>query len=197
MNKISQALKKLRNKFIRRIYIIIQARYKKINLKLGKDVLFIQKTTINGKGKLLMGRGVSIGRELGGNYYKNRSEFQPRYKEAVIEIGDEVAFNNNIFICCAQKVKIGDNCLIGEGVTIFDFEAHGTLPNERRKLGDKKEVIIGNNVWIGSKVIILKGAKIGDNSVIAAGSVVLGKEYPSNVIIGGNPARIIKEIENE
>lgn len=79
-------------------------------------------------------------------------------------------------------------------MTIFDFEAHGTLPNERRKLGDKKEVIIGNNVWIGSKVIILKGAKIGDNSIIAAGSVVLGKEYPSNVIIGGNPAKVIKEV---
>ena len=43
----------------------------------------------------------------------------------------------------------------------------------------------------------MKGATIGDNSIIAAGSVVLGKEYPSNVIIGGNPARIIKEIEND
>jgi len=70
-------------------------------------------------------------------------------------------------------------------------------PYDIHKLRNKKEVIIGNNVWIGSKVIILKGAKIGDNSIIAAGSVVLGKEYPSNVIIGGNPARIIKEIENE
>jgi len=66
------------------------------------------------------------------------------------------------------------------------------MPYERHKLGEKKEVIIGKNVWIGSKVIILKGARIGDNSVVAAGSVILGKEYPANSIIGGNPARVLK-----
>ena len=90
--------------------------------------------------------------------------------------------------------KIGNDCLVGEEVAIHDFEGNGTLPDKRLNIGTKKEVVIGNNVWIGSKVIINKGARIGDNSVIAAGSVVLGKEYPPNVIIGGNPARMIKEI---
>lgn len=195
MRKILGKIVSIRNRIIRRLFIILQCKLKRIDLKIGNKVSFNQQAVINGKGTVIIGDKVSIGYKLGGNYYKNRSEFQPRYKDAVIEIGDEVAFNNNIFICCAQRVKIGNNCLIGEGVTIFDFEAHGTSPYNRHKLGNEKEVIIGNNVWIGSKVIILKGAKIGDNSIIAAGSVVLGKEYPSNVIIGGNPARIIKEIE--
>ncbi len=84
--------------------------------------------------------------------------------------------------------------MIGEGVSIRDFDAHGTPPQERHNLGAIKQVIIGDNVWIGNKVIILKGAVVGDNSIIAAGSVVLGKEYPPNVIIGGNPAKVIKEI---
>mgnify|MGYP001404532548 CR=1 FL=1 len=197
MRKILGKIVSIRNRIIRRLFIILQCKLKRIDLKIGNKVSFNQQAVINGKGSVIIGDKVSIGYKLGGNYYKNRSEFQPRYKDAVIEIGDEVAFNNNIFICCAQRVKIGNNCLVGEGVTILDFEAHGTSPYNRHKLGNKKEVIIGNNVWIGSKVIILKGAKIGDNSIIAAGSVVLGKEYPSNVIIGGNPARIIKEIENE
>jgi len=197
MRKILGKIVSIRNRIIRRLFIILQCKLKRIDLKIGNKVSFNQQAVINGKGSVIIGDKVSIGYKLGGNYYKNRSEFQPRYKDAVIEIGDEVAFNNNIFICCAQRVKIGNNCLVGEGVTILDFEAHGTSPYNRHKLGNKKEVIIGNNVWIGSKVIILKGATIGDNSIIAAGSVVLGKEYPSNVIIGGNPARIIKEIENE
>ena len=197
MRKILGKIVSIRNRIIRRLFIILQCKLKRMDLKIGNKVSFNQQTVINGKGSVIIGDKVSIGYKLGGNYYKNRSEFQPRYKDAVIEIGDEVVFNNNIFICCAQRVKIGNNCLVGEGVTIFDFEAHGTSPYNRHKLRNKKEVIIGNNVWIGSKVIILKGAKIGDNSIIAAGSVVLGKEYPSNVIIGGNPARIIKEIENE
>jgi len=69
------------------------------------------------------------------------------------------------------------------------------VPYEKDKLGEKKEVIIGKNVWIESKVTILKGARISDNSVIAAGSVSLGKEYPANAIIGGNPVRVLKLID--
>lgn len=195
MRKIRKLIRKFKSfylKILRRYSIVIQGKYKKISLSLGKNVCFNQKTIINGKGKIHIGNNVSIGYKLGGNFYKNRSEFQPRYKDAVIEIGDNVSFNNNIFICSAKKVSIGEDSLIGEGVTIFDFEAHGTMPYDRHKLGEKKEVIIGKNVWIGSKVTILKGARIGDNSVIAAGSVILGKEYPANAIIGGNPARVLK-----
>lgn len=155
MRKILGKIVSIRNRIIRRLFIILQCKLKRIDLKIGNKVSFNQQAVINGKGSVIIGDKVSIGYKLGGNYYKNRSEFQPRYKDAVIEIGDEVAFNNNIFICCAQRVKIGNNCLVGEGVTILDFEAHGTSPYNRHKLGNKKEVIIGNNVWIGSKVIIL------------------------------------------
>lgn len=58
------------------------------------------------------------------------------------------------------------------------------MPYEKDKLGEKKEVIIGKNVWIGNKVTILKGVRIGGNYVIAAGSVILGKGYLANAIIG-------------
>ena len=70
---------------------------------------------------------------------------------------------------------------------------HGTSPensfNKQENL--TSPIIIGNNVWIGSRVVILKGVNIGDNTVVSAGSVVT-KSFPSNVIIAGAPAKIIK-----
>ena len=90
-------------------------------------------------------------------------------------------------------IKINDNVLIGQNVTIMDFAAHGTKPNERRNNITKGKVIINDNVWIGNNVIILKNTEIGKNSVVAAGAVVSGV-FPSNVIIGGIPARVIKKI---
>ena len=67
------------------------------------------------------------------------------------------------------------------------------MQNYNIDMVSKKDVIIGNNVWIGWGSIILKGTIIGDNCVIGAGSLVSG-EFPDNVVIAGNPARIIKRI---
>ena len=88
---------------------------------------------------------------------------------------------------------MGDNTLIGQYVTIMDFEAHGIDPNKRRQLGEIGKIRIGKNVWIGNNVTILKNTFIGDNSVVAAGAVVSGV-FPSDVVIGGIPAKIIKYI---
>ena len=70
---------------------------------------------------------------------------------------------------------------------------HNIHPIERHKSGNARPIIIGNNVWIGGHVAIVGGVEIGDNSIIAAGSVVL-KNVPSNTIVGGNPAKIIRSI---
>ena len=96
-------------------------------------------------------------------------------------------------LCSANYIIIGDNTLIGQSVTILDHEAHGVAPDKRRQLGEIGKVIIGKNVWLGNNVIILKNSEIGDNTIVAAGAVVLGK-FPANVIIGGVPAKIIKNL---
>jgi acetyltransferase-like isoleucine patch superfamily enzyme len=75
----------------------------------------------------------------------------------------------------------------------MDHEAHGVKPDETRQLGTIGKVIIGKNVWVGNNVTILKNSEIGDNSIVATGAVVTGK-FPANVIIGGIPAKIIKEV---
>ena len=84
-------------------------------------------------------------------------------------------------------------CLFGPGVHIYT-STHPLNPRERAmKKQYGKPVTIGNNVWIGGRAVINPGVKIGDNSVVASGSVVV-KDVPSNVLVGGNPAKIIKTI---
>jgi acetyltransferase-like isoleucine patch superfamily enzyme len=121
-------------------------------------------------------------------------ELQPRYKDSLIKLGNNIATNNNIFICAANYIEIGSDTLIGQFVTIMDHEAHGLHPLHRRDIGVIGKVIIGENVWIGNNVIILKDSKIGENSVVAAGAVVSGT-FPANVVLGGIPAKIIKKID--
>jgi len=146
----------------------------------------------SGKGKVFIEKNCSFGYKFDGFHRYGYIELQPRFENSEIYIGDNVA-TNNIFICAANKIEIGANSLIGQYVTIFDFEAHGTDPSKRREIGKIGSVKIGNNVWIGNNVIILKNSSIGDNSIIAAGAVVSGS-FPSNVVIGRVPSVINKKI---
>lgn len=152
-----------------------------------------QRTVLTGLGSIKIGRNCSFGFKLGGFHHKGTIEIQARYVNAIINIGDNINTNNNIFICCANYIEIGDNTLIGQNVTIMDHETHDTHSQQRRIIGEIGNVIIGKNVWIGNNVTILKNTIIGDNTIIATGAVVVG-EFPNNVIIGGIPAKTIKQL---
>lgn len=130
---------------------------------------------------------------MGGFHHCGSIEIQPRYIKSYIKIGNNVSTNNNIFICAANYIEIGDDTLIGQGVTVMDHEAHGIPADKRRNLGEVGQVIIGKNVWIGNNVTILKNSEIGCNTIVAAGSVVTGR-FPANVIIVGIPAKIIRDL---
>ena len=92
-------------------------------------------------------------------------------------------------------VKIGRNAFIGPNVSMYTA-CHPLEADERNKGIEWAEPItIGDNVWIGGGVTIVPGVTIGDNVVIGAGSVVT-KSFPDNCLIAGNPARIIKHIDN-
>lgn len=155
--------------------------------------VFNQITLCEGEGIVKIGNGCAFGYKLGGFHRNGSIELQARYEEARIKIGDNISTNNNIMICAANYIEIGNDTLIGQNVTIMDHEAHGISPLKRRELGEIGKVIIGTNVWIGSNVTILKNTKIGYNTIIATGAVVSG-EFPENVIIGGVPAKIIRSL---
>lgn len=146
-----------------------------------------------GAGVISIGKNCSFGYKMGGFNRGGSIELQARYQNAKINIGNNVATNNNIMLCAANYIEIGDNTLIGQYVTIMDHEAHGFEPNKRRELGEIGTVIIGKNVWLGNNVVILKNSEIGENTIVATGAVVSGK-FPANVIIGGVPAKIIKSL---
>ena len=152
-----------------------------------------QKVIFSGKGKVIIGSKCSFGYKLGGRFKYGVIEIQARTPNAKIDLGNHISTNNNLFICSSNHVTIGNETLIGENVTIMDFEAHGIEPNKRRSVGEIGEVKIGKNVWVGNNVTILKNSEIGDNSIVAAGAIV-NKKFPPNVIIGGIPAKIIKSI---
>jgi len=152
-----------------------------------------QYTICEGDGIVEIGNSCSFGYKMGGFHKGGSIELQARYKNSKIKIGNNIATNNNIMICAANYIEIGDNTLIGQYVTIMDHEAHGIAPDKRRQLGEIGKVIIGKNVWLGNNVTMLKNSEIGDNTIVAAGAVVSGK-FPANVIIGGVPAKIIKTL---
>jgi len=120
---------------------------------------------------------------------------QPRSPASKIEIGSKNCFSNNVTIVANQQITIGDACQIGDQVTIYDCDFHEIPPSSRNaSAGSTKPVYIGNNVWLGSRVMILKGVSIGDNSVIGAMSLVT-KSIPANCVATGIPAKIVRSIE--
>ncbi|PGS47227.1 maltose O-acetyltransferase [Bacillus sp. AFS041924] len=111
-----------------------------------------------------------------------------------IHVGENFYANFDCVILDVCPVHIGVNCFMAPGVHIYTA-THPLDPVERASGAEYgKPVKIGDNVWIGGRAIINPGVKIGHNVVIASGAVVT-KDVPDNVVVGGNPARIIKEIK--
>ena len=129
------------------------------------------------------------------------AEYQGESFTPSISIGNNCNIGEYAHISSIKRITIGDGLLTGRYVYIGDNN-HGGLCLDgskilpiNRKLISKGEIVIGSNVWIGDKVSILSGVHIGNNVIVAANAVVT-KDFPSNTIIGGNPAQIIKMIEN-
>lgn len=113
---------------------------------------------------------------------------------AIIRLGNHVGLNGTA-ISAKKCIEIGDNTMIAANVIIVDSDFHAVWPPENRWITSTadhdREVIIGRNVWIGMNSIILKGSRIGDNSIIGAGSVV-NSLIPANCIAAGNPAKVVR-----
>lgn len=122
--------------------------------------------------------------------------FPPFYTD----FGKNITVGKNVFInaCCHFQdqggITLGDNCLVGHNV-VFATLNHDFAPEERQSMLPAP-IVVGRNVWIGSNSTILQGVTIGDNSIIAAGSVVT-KDVPANAIVAGVPARFIRSISPE
>lgn len=118
-------------------------------------------------------------------------------QESRIIIGKRVGLNGTNITARSKSIIIGDNTMIAPNVLIMDSDFHAPWPPELRPVSPgfeyDKDVIIGENVWIGSQSIILKGVCIGNNTIVAAGSVVT-KSIPANVMVCGVPAKVIRSL---
>ncbi|WP_246943691.1 maltose acetyltransferase domain-containing protein [Bacillus pinisoli] len=109
-------------------------------------------------------------------------------------VGENFFANFDCTILDVCEVRFGDNCMFAPGVHIYTA-THPLHPSERNSGKElAKPITFGNNVWIGGSAVINPGVTVGNNVVIASGAVVT-KDVPDNVVVGGNPARIIKQIE--
>ncbi|MCQ2147413.1 MAG: sugar O-acetyltransferase [Bacteroidales bacterium] len=113
-----------------------------------------------------------------------------------IEVGENFFANYNFTVLDEAKVKIGDNAFIASNVSIYTAGHPLSVRKRNALIQYAKSVTIGNNVWIGGDVTIVPGVTIGNNVTIGAGSVVT-KDVPDNVVVAGNPARVIRSIPEE
>lgn len=105
----------------------------------------------------------------------------------------KVSGNTELAVIEGTSIVVGNECMFSANITLRTGDSHSILNKERTKrINPSQSIYIGEHVWIGNTVLILKGAMIEGNSIVAGGSVVTGKKFPSNSIIGGNPAKIIK-----
>ncbi|GGZ93590.1 acyltransferase [Algibacter mikhailovii] len=128
---------------------------------------------------------------LGENCIINRNvTFGTELEDAKLKIGNNVSISTDVSIDYTGNLEISNHVTISKCVSIFTHD-HGLDP---RSMPQRKPLTIGENVWIGSHAVILHNVDfIGDNSIIAAGSIVT-KNIESKSIVGGNPAKFIKAI---
>jgi acetyltransferase-like isoleucine patch superfamily enzyme len=110
-----------------------------------------------------------------------------------ITIGDYVLISPGTRISASDEITIGDSVMIANGVYLTDSDWHGLYDRTAR---DERvtPVRIEDNVWIGDHATVLKGVTVGRNSVVAANAVVT-RDVPANVVVAGNPARVVKELD--
>ena len=152
-----------------------------------KNIRVYDKPIINIKlGTILISNNVTL-------HSRNRGYHAQMYSPVKLYVDTpnaniEIGSNSRLNGCCIhakRKIKIGKNCLIAANVNIIDSNGHILNSKDRANTRCRdvpKEIIIGDNVWIGLNTIVLKGVKIGDNSIISANCVV-SKDIPPNSIV--------------
>lgn len=160
------------------------------NIALGKFVKLDDGVYLSGlgKGKLVLANNVSIGaysRIVVSTSLNNVGEY--------IHIGNNVGIGEFAYLGGGGGLEIGDDCIIGQYLSCHpenhNYDSVDTLI--RHQGVSRQGIVIGKNCWIGSKVTILDGVRVGNNCVIAAGAVVT-KSVPDNSVVGGVPARVLK-----
>lgn len=169
--------------------ILVIYRIKYPNVEFGSDLRIRGRLSIKGKGKVKIGNYCRFV-----NYNNLENQFITLDSSASIIIGDSCSFNGTT-IFAMNSIEFKRQCMVSDA-KIMDTDFHSV---EINRLNPKvksrtKPISIGSNVWVGSQSVILKGVCIGNNSVIGLGTIVR-QSVPDNVVVIGNPQKIIKELD--
>lgn len=116
-----------------------------------------------------------------------------------MSLGNRISINASADRQCSFNLEentsktVGDDCLFSNNIQIHTTDYHSITNSYRERINRAEKIVIGNHVWVGMNVTILKGVSIADNSVVATGSIVTKKFEESIVILAGVPARIAKK----
>jgi acetyltransferase-like isoleucine patch superfamily enzyme len=155
-----------------------------------------QPVHFTGSGTIEVQPDVHFGVYPSPSFVSTYSYVEARNRGASVRIGSGTYINNNFCLIAEHcDIRIGTRCLIGANVDICDSDFHGLDPAHRMLSSAEwaRPVSIGDNVFIGSHVKVLKGVSIGNDSVIAAGAIVTS-DIPEATIAGGNPARVLRSL---
>jgi maltose O-acetyltransferase len=156
-----------------------------------QPVLFV------GSGQIVIGHNVEFGWRRSVHFFSGYGHVEAAWPDAMVVIGDDAQINNDVFIKSeGPGIRIGARALLGSGVTIVDSDFHDLHPQRRRGGAPAMGAVeLGENVFVGDGARILKGVTIGADAVIGAGSVVT-KPIPAGVVAAGNPARVLRELDD-
>lgn len=110
-----------------------------------------------------------------------------------LHLGNRFNMTAESTIVCAKEISFGNDCLVAWDVLLMDTDEHPLYNADCQRINDDKPIVIGHHVWIGCKCILLKGAQMPDNSVLAAGSLLKTSFTGTDLVIGGNPPAVIKQ----
>lgn len=115
------------------------------------------------------------------------------FGEGKVTIGDGCLMSPGARISASDSITLGNGVMLAHGAYITDSDWHG-LYNRVDRDPEVTPVVLGDNVWIGDRATVLKGVTVGENSVVAAGAMVT-RDVPDNVVVAGNPARVVKKLD--
>jgi len=162
----------------------IACRVRGVRFQAGRNLRIDGTLIIRGPGRVIFGDNVRVGMTVTPWTYT---------PEATIEIGSD-SFVNGTSFGCQREIRIGPRAILGRAsIMDTDFHSLGVDRHNPRAPVRVAPVVLEENVWLGAQVGILPGTRIGRNSVVGFGAVCAGV-FPDNVVIAGNPARVIRTI---
>jgi acetyltransferase-like isoleucine patch superfamily enzyme len=146
-----------------------------------------------GQGRIAFGARVVFGWEQSPGFLSGYSYVEARNPGSEVTFGDETHLNNGVtFASEGPGIAVGRRCLIGTGVHVYDSDFHSLDASRRHDTPPRMaRVEIGDDVFIGTNALVLKGVTVGAGSVVAAGAVVVG-DVPPGAVVAGNPAQVVR-----